>query len=109
MEPEYSAEQVNSLIEFLGLNDLPEWQDRARCLGVSQDIFYGPEEGQGTKRHRPTLTPTDIARAKSYCQECEVNVECLEFALRMDEHHGIWGGLTPRERENLNKQSRKDR
>jgi WhiB family redox-sensing transcriptional regulator len=41
------------------------------------------------------------ARAKLICHECHVQGECLDFALRVREPHGIWGGLTESERRAL--------
>ncbi len=35
------------------------------------------------------------------CAQCIVQPECLEFALRVHEPHGIWGGLTEAERRRL--------
>jgi WhiB family redox-sensing transcriptional regulator len=35
------------------------------------------------------------------CQSCEVQTECLEYALANDERFGIWGGLSERERRRL--------
>ncbi len=39
--------------------------------------------------------------AKGICLGCPVQRECLEFALRVHEPHGIWGGLTESERRHL--------
>jgi WhiB family redox-sensing transcriptional regulator len=41
------------------------------------------------------------ARAKRICLDCPVLDDCLEFALRVREPHGIWGGLTEAERRRL--------
>jgi WhiB family redox-sensing transcriptional regulator len=38
------------------------------------------------------------ARAKQICAQCAVQRDCLDFALRVREPHGIWGGLTESER-----------
>ncbi len=42
-----------------------------------------------------------VARVKSICAECPVRTACLEIALRTDEPHGIWGGMTPAERQRM--------
>jgi len=42
-----------------------------------------------------------IAAAKLVCVACPVSDECLEWALDMPERHGVWGGLTPTERDGL--------
>ncbi|HVJ98865.1 MAG TPA: WhiB family transcriptional regulator [Acidimicrobiia bacterium] len=38
------------------------------------------------------------AKAKMICGDCAVQRECLDFALRVREPHGIWGGFTEAER-----------
>jgi hypothetical protein len=43
-----------------------------------------------------------IARvARAVCSGCQVRAECLDYAIRNSEAHGVWGGLTPRERDEL--------
>jgi WhiB family redox-sensing transcriptional regulator len=39
------------------------------------------------------------ARAKSICAECRVRLDCLDYAIRIREPHGIWGGLNEVERK----------
>jgi WhiB family redox-sensing transcriptional regulator len=39
--------------------------------------------------------------AKRICAECPVRQECLEYALRVREPFGIWGGLNETERRTL--------
>lgn len=41
------------------------------------------------------------ARAKDICASCAVRQPCLEYALRIREPHGIWGGLNEAERKQL--------
>ena len=67
-------------------NQDPElWRVLANCLGADPDLFF-PERGAGTKE------------AKAVCSGCEVRDDCLEYALERGEKHGIWGGLSDRER-----------
>ena len=40
-------------------------------------------------------------RAKAICATCPVREPCLEYALRIREPHGIWGGLNESERQPL--------
>jgi WhiB family redox-sensing transcriptional regulator len=40
-------------------------------------------------------------RAKEICQSCGVRKDCLEYAVRIREPHGIWGGLNEVERKQL--------
>lgn len=37
-------------------------------------------------------------RAKAICAECPVKLECLEYAVAQSIPHGVWGGMTDRER-----------
>lgn len=40
-------------------------------------------------------------RAKTICAGCSVRKDCLAYALRIREPHGIWGGLNESERRVL--------
>jgi len=64
------------------------WQNYANCLGADTDLFF-PERGSSTRK------------AKAICGECEVKIECLDFALDNGERFGIWGGLSERERRRV--------
>jgi len=45
-------------------------------------------------------------KAKSICAACPVRIECLEYAVRIREPHGIWGGLNEIERRVLIREQR---
>ena len=70
------------------------WLHRAACRGPNVDLFYPPNtiERKSERLERES-------RAKAICKRCEVIRECLEYAVRIREPHGIWGGLTERERK----------
>lgn len=72
------------------------WQYHAACRGEVADLFFAPNyfERKEEKEARE-------ARAKAICARCVVRVECLEYALRTREPHGIWGGLNEGERKAL--------
>lgn len=70
-----------------------DWRDHAACRGMDQDIFFGPEE----RESREQLAER-VAQAKAICRRCVVAEQCLAFAIKVQERHGIFGGLTPRER-----------
>lgn len=42
-----------------------------------------------------------FARAVEVCQHCPVRTRCLDRALEAGETLGVWGGLTPAQREVL--------
>lgn len=74
-----------------------DWMDRANCKGVNTDVFFpsAPQRVPAKVRERAE------ADAKQVCRACEVRAECLEYARRTEQTHGIWGGLSPRERRRL--------
>lgn len=61
------------------------WQADANCLGVDSRIFF------------PTRTNNTKA-ALAICGECSVREQCREYALTNNEEHGVWGGLSYRQR-----------
>ena len=64
------------------------WRQRAACRGTDLDVFF-PERGE-------TAGP-----ARQLCARCQVRQPCLDYALSNRITHGIWGGLTERERRPL--------
>jgi WhiB family redox-sensing transcriptional regulator len=73
-----------------------DWQVRAACRGPQATMFFPPAqfERKDEKLDRER-------RAKAVCATCSVKRECLEYALRIREPHGIWGGLNEVERRAL--------
>jgi WhiB family redox-sensing transcriptional regulator len=72
------------------------WQEKAACRGPHSAIFFPPAqfERKDEKEEREI-------RAKSICATCPVRQPCLEFAIRIREPHGIWGGLNELERKQV--------
>jgi WhiB family transcriptional regulator, redox-sensing transcriptional regulator len=66
----------------------PRWMDSAGCAGLPTDWFFPDRGGSGL-----------AVRAKAVCADCPVRQECLTFAVATGTADGIWGGLTPDERE----------
>jgi len=64
----------------------PEWMAHAACVGKPQAWFF-PGRGE------------DTSRPKSICAVCPVLGACREHALAKGEHHGIWGGMSERDRK----------
>lgn len=65
-----------------------QWAERAACADANPDIFF-PSRGESS------------AKAMELCRGCEVRLECLDYALRTHQRHGIWGGLTERGRRRV--------
>lgn len=76
------------------------WVEQAACRVVNPDVFYD---------RRPNFT----AAARDICADCLVQAECLDYALACESldpygGHGIWGGLTGKERNRLRRQLNND-
>jgi len=41
--------------------------------------------------------------AKEFCRRCPIQVECAMYAINNNEQHGVWGGLTPGDRQRARK------
>ena len=66
------------------LSDL-EWRAEANCSTFDPDLWFAP----GALEHK---------EAKRICRSCPVRRECLAYALETPVDHGVWGGMTERER-----------
>jgi WhiB family redox-sensing transcriptional regulator len=64
------------------------WRYRAACRGTDLDLFF-PGRGE----------PAEPAR--QICASCPVWQPCLDYALSRGIVHGIWGGLSERDRRAL--------
>lgn len=71
-----------------------DWMRQGACVGVDPDLFF-PERGRSTEP------------AKQVCRGCPVQSHCLDHAMTENEHFGIWGGLSERERRRLRSQRRR--
>ena len=72
------------------------WRARAACRDTDPDLFF-PVGTTG-----PAIEQIDAAKA--VCGECDVNEQCLEFALATNQDSGVWGGTSEEERRKLRKQ-----
>jgi WhiB family transcriptional regulator, redox-sensing transcriptional regulator len=81
--------------------EVPVWTELALCANRDPELFFtqdweNPDEEQGRE-----------AKAKSICGQCAVRALCLDYAIRRNEHYGIWGGLNRIERIDMARQRRK--
>jgi len=67
-----------------------QWRSMAACRSADPDLFF-PISSSG-------LSMAQEAEAKAICAGCRVRRECLAFALRTHQAHGVWGGLSEQER-----------
>ncbi len=72
------------------------WQAKAACRGPQADVFFPP-----SRVERKDERLVRERSAKSICRMCTVRTDCLDYALRIREPHGIWGGLNEAERKQV--------
>lgn len=68
------------------------WQELANCRTTDPEQFFPAVSEE---------TAATVRMAKLICSQCDVQVQCLRYALDSGEPFGIWGGMTPRERHAL--------
>jgi hypothetical protein len=75
------------------------------CENPETDYWFPPRD---KKLYKPIAD-----KAKAVCfgkdgkAECPVRIQCLLYAEGNDEQHGIWGGLSHRERNALKRKAAK--
>lgn len=75
------------------------WMSEAACAKRQMADLHFPDAQVGVvESYSPGLLRTQVLEAKAVCRECPVSHQCLVQAIRRQERHGIWGGLTPEER-----------
>lgn len=85
--------RVERAATLWGLLDLgapgdTDWMRDGLCAQTDPDAFF-PNSGENTQS------------AKAVCAVCPVQAECLSYALKRKEQHGVWGGRSVRERRAL--------
>lgn len=71
----------------MGEDDAEAWGVQAVCRTADPDELFVDGAAQN--------------RAKAVCAGCPVRTECLAYALDRRIEHGVWGGMTERERRAL--------
>lgn len=66
------------------------WMQDAVCVEVDPELFF-PSVGDAET----------AALARQVCGGCPVAAECLDYAMRTSQTHGVWGGLSPKQRDAL--------
>lgn len=73
------------------------WQVKAACRGPQASTVFFPPSHFERKEEKEAREQ----RAKAICAMCAVRKPCLDYAVRIREPHGIWGGLNEAERKAL--------
>jgi len=68
-----------------------DWRDKAACIEAESALFF-----PNTKDHYE-----HEYEAFMVCNRCEVRQECLRYAVEHHETIGIYGGMTPKQRQKM--------
>ena len=81
------------------------WRYKAKCRGMNTDLWFPPRDKEKYKKI------ADVSKAVCYgrdgAPECPVRKECLLYAEKKEDTHGIWGGMSHRERNALKRKAAK--
>ena len=74
----------------------PTWRGRATCRRDDASDFFAPA-------HFERKQEKDLREgaARRLCRACPVQQACLDYALAVQEPHGIWGGMNELERRRV--------
>ena len=73
-----------------------DWRENSACRDTDPDLFF-PVGTTG-----PAIE--QIENAKAVCRVCDVQKNCLDYALSTNQDSGIWGGTSEEERRALRRQ-----
>lgn len=75
---------------------LGAWRSHAACAGTTTTLFFPAER-------------RDAPDARRICADCPVRHPCGEYAVEHNIRHGIWGGMSERERRRIRQERRNPR
>ena len=82
-----------------------EWWHLAKCRGMDTELWFPPRDK--TKYKEIADKSKAVCFGKDGSSECPVRLQCLFYSEEMDEQHGIWGGMSHRERNALKRKAAK--
>jgi WhiB family transcriptional regulator, redox-sensing transcriptional regulator len=77
----------------------PAWRASACCRDSDAVHFFAPSHFE----RKPEKDRREGA-ARALCAACPVRQQCLDYALLVQEPHGIWGGMNEMERRRVLRQ-----
>lgn len=95
MENENTPTHENRLIDLPGLKVCGDqsWRDQAACHGRDTNDFF-PEMSGGS-------SSISVSKCRLICYRCKVRKQCLDFAVRNNINHGVWGGMSVTDRRKI--------
>jgi hypothetical protein len=70
----------------------PNYDGTQSCARMGVEMFYQDYDNKRTAQ--------EVADLKEFCSNCNIQVECMEYAIK-HEKYGFWGGTTPYERRTI--------
>jgi WhiB family redox-sensing transcriptional regulator len=72
------------------------WRAQAICRDTDPELFFPVgTTGQALLQ---------LSKAKETCDQCDVKVQCLQFALDTNQDSGVWGGTSEEERRSIRRE-----
>jgi WhiB family transcriptional regulator, redox-sensing transcriptional regulator len=90
---DYSSPSHHDFDLSVSIDFLPAWTAKAVCLDEDPELFF-PKGNTGAAL-------AQVEQAKAVCSRCPVIKECLDWALKTGEQHGVWGGKSEDERRSM--------
>ncbi len=81
------------------MDNRADWWSRAACAGADPELFFPISHSGPAVRQ--------VTRAKAVCARCDIQRECLRYALDAGSIQGVWGGMTEEERRRLVRRQRR--
>lgn len=64
---------------------MEDWRRQAACAGLPAELWFPEVTDDGEDNHG--------TEGKRICADCPSQIACLDFAIRSNQQHGIWGGV----------------
>jgi len=64
------------------------------CQVTDPELWFGVQDENGSYQ-------VDYRQAKQLCNNCPVQNICAQYAIEANEPEGVWGGLSPKERQKM--------
>ena len=68
------------------------WRQDAECRDADPELFF------------PATEPRGKLIARQFCSNCPVITQCGREAWELGHEHGLWGGITERQRRRLKRE-----
>jgi WhiB family redox-sensing transcriptional regulator len=78
-----------------GSGSFLSWRAAAACRTADSSVFFSADGERDRERY------VRERRTKAICAACPVMLPCRAYALGHHEPHGVWGGLSERDRARI--------